>query len=173
MAISKRGVFFTIDSILAVGIIFTVIAFASSTYVKDQTNFNLNHVSQDLVKTLSTLSVVEIGNEYIDERISSGDITNLGNSVLEQIVEFWADDNLVFANRTASNVTGGFVSEFMGVGVWIDNEAIYARDIPIKKSLISSKKIISGTAKGQLTGETRNNPPTLFGPVIVEVRVWQ
>ena len=169
----KKGVFFTIDSILAAGIIFIVILYASSSYVKGQPSFNLNYLSQDITKTLSTLTVKEIDNEYINERISSGDITNLDNTILEQLAEFWADDQMVFANRTASNVTELLISDTMGYGLWIDNEAIYTRDMPIKKSLVSSKKIISGIAKSQTTGETRKNPPTLLGPVIVEVRVWQ
>jgi len=169
----KKGVFFTIDSILAAGIIFIVILYASSSYVKEQPNFNLIFLSQDITKTLSTLTVKEIDNEYINERISSGDITNLDNTILEQLAEFWADDQMAFANRTASNVTDLLIPDTLGYGLWIDNEAIYTRDIPIKKSLVSSKKIISGVAKGKTTGETRKNPPTLLGPVVVEARVWQ
>lgn len=172
----KKGVFFTIDSILAGGIIVAVIMLVSSSYVKDQPTFHLNYMSQDLTRTLSTLTVQEIGNEYINERISNGDITNLDNTVLEQIVEFWAGDTeekREWANETVSNVTSLFVNNVTGFGVWINNEAVYTRDIPIKKSLVSSKKIISGIEKGKSGGLTRKNPPTLFGPVVFEVRVWQ
>ena len=168
----KKGIFFTIDSLLAGGIIFTVIVLASSVYIKEQPSFNLNYLSQDITKTLSTLTVKEIDNEYINERISSGDITNLDNTILEQIAEFWADDQMIFANRTASNVTDLFVPDNIGFGMWIDSETIYKRGIPIKKSLVSSKKIISGIEKSQTTGETRKNPPILLGPVVVEVRIW-
>lgn len=173
MAMNKKGVFFTIDSILAAGIIFAVILFASSVYVKEQPSFHLNYLSQDLVRTLSTLTVEEVNNEYLNERIANGDITNLDNTILEQISEFWADGNMEFANKTVSNVTESFVYNISGFGIWIDNEAIYTRDMPLKKSLISSKKIISGIEKGKTSGLTRKNPPTLFGPIVVEVRVWQ
>ena len=168
----KKGIFFTIDSIIAAGIIFVVIVYASSFYVKEQPSFNLNYLSQDITKTLSTLTVKEIDNEYINERISSGDITNLDNTILEQISEFWADDQMVFANRTASNVTDLFVPDNIGFGIWIDKQTIYSRSTPITKSLVSSKKIISGIEKSQTTGETRKNPPILLGPVVVEVRIW-
>jgi len=168
----KKGVFFTIDSIIGAGIIFIVILSASSLYVNQQTSFNLNFLSQDIIRTLSTLTVKEIDNDYINERINSGDITKLDNTVLEQIAEFWADDKKVFANKTASNVTDLFIPDNIGFGIWVDNETIYARNVPIKNSLVTSKKIISGIGKGQTTGETRKNPPTLLGPVIVEARVW-
>lgn len=176
MAMNKKGVFFTIDSILAAGIIFAVIFFASSVYVKEQPIFHLNYLSQDLVRTLSILTVKEVNNEYLNERIANGDITNLDNTILQQIGEFWAEDTetgMEFVNKTVSNLTEAFVYNISGFGIWIDNEAIYTRDIPLKKSLISSKKIISGIEKEKTSGLTRKNPPTLFGPIVVEVRVWQ
>lgn len=169
----KKGIYFTIDSILAGGIILVVIVLASSFYINERPSFHLNYLSQDLVRTLSTLTVEEINNEYINDRISSGDITNLDNTVLEQIAEFWAEGNLEYANKTMSNVTELLVPDTIGFGMWINNETIYTRDLPIKRSLASSKKIISGIAKGEAGGETRKNPPTLGDPVIVEVRVWQ
>lgn len=171
----KKGVFFTIDSIIAAGIIFSVVVFTSSIYAEGQPIVHLTYLSKDLVSTLSAVTVRDIDNEYINERINSGDITNLDNTVLEQIAEFWATGGPLDrkANRTASNVTEGWVPSNTGFGLWINNEAIYTRDMPIKKSLVSSKKIISGIEKGELGGLTRKNPPALFGPVIVEVRVWQ
>ena len=172
----KKGMFFTIDSIVAAGIILAVILFASSFYVKEQPNFYLNYLSQDLTRIMSTLTVEEIDNVYINERIDNADIENLDNTVLEQIIEFWAadtEDGREFANKTVSNVTEPLVPNIIGFGVWIDNETIYQRDMPIRESLVVSKKIVSGTAKGESWGETRQNPPTLLGPVIVEVRVWR
>ena len=147
----KKGIFFTIDSIIAAGIIFSVIIFASSVYVKEQPSFNLNYFSQDLLRTLSTLTVVEINNEYINILIDDNTITesDLDNTVLEQIGEFWAKNDLENANKTASNVTDLFIPNNIGFGMWINNETIYARDIPIKKALVSSKKIMSGIEKGK------------------------
>jgi len=168
----KKGIFFTLDGIIAAGIIFFIILLTSSIYVNEQVSFNLNFMSQDIIRTLSSLTINEIGNTYIDELISSGDITNLDNTIMEQIVEFWADDKLLIANRTASNVTDLFVPENIGFGMWINNDTIYKRDMPVKNSLISSKKVISGFAKGQTSGDTRKIPPALLGPAIVEVRIW-
>ena len=169
----KRGIFFTIDSIIAAGIIFAVVIVTSSLYAEKQPIVQLNYLSHDLIRTLSAVTVGNINNEYINSLIVSDDIENVDNTVLDQIVEFWANGELEYANKIASNVTDLFVSNNMGFGVWIDNEAIYTRDMPIKKSLVSSKKVISGVEKGETGGETRKNPPTLFGPTVVEVRVWQ
>lgn len=169
----KKGMFFTMDSILAAGIMLIVIILTSSSYVKQQPTFQLDYMSQDIISTLSELTVEDVNSQYVAERISSGDITNLDNTILEQVVEFWVDDELEYANKTISNVTGPFVGNITGFGVWIDNETIYTRDLPLTKSLISSKKIISGITKGQSASETRKYPPILFGPVTFEVRTWQ
>jgi len=169
----KKGMFFTIDGILAAGIVFATIIFASSFYAEEQPTFHVSYMSKDLIDTLSAANVQEINNEYINSLIGDGTITNLDNTVLDQIVEFWADNDLARANKTASNVTIPLVHNTYGYSILVDDETIYSRDKPIVKSLTSSKKMISGIAKGQQTAETRNNPPNLFGPVIVEIRVWQ
>ena len=169
----KKGIYFAIDSILAGALILFVIVFASSFYVKEQPIFHINYLSQDLINTLSTITVSEIDNDYLNGLISSGDIENIDNTILEQIGEFWAGGELVLANKTTMNVTESLMPNSTGFGIWMDNETIYTRDIPLKKSLISSKKLISGISKGQTSGPNRKNPPTLWGPVVAEVRVWQ
>lgn len=168
----KKGIYFTIDSVIAGGIILVVIILASSFYLKEQPTIHLNYLAQDLTTVLSTLTVEEIDNAYLDSLVGT-EITNTDNTVLEQIVEFWANNKMDLADKSFRNVTGSFVSNTTGFGLWIDNENIYSRGIPIKRSLVSSKKFISGIKKGQIGGLTRKNPPTLLGPAIVEVRVWE
>lgn len=169
----KKGVYFTIDGVIAGGIILIVLVLASSFYAKEQPSTHLNFLSQDLIRVLSALTVDETDNIYINERISSGDITNLKNTILEQIGEFWADNEIEFANKTVQNLTEPFISNITGFGMWINNESIYQRSTPITSSLVSNKKIISGIAKGKTSGETRQDPPALWGPAIIEVRVWE
>ncbi len=171
MAMNKKGVFFTIDAIIAAGIIFSVVIFTSSLYVEAPPTIHLNYLSNDLISTLSTVTVGEINNEYINS-LDPSDV-NRDNTVLKQIAELWASGELEKAKKTMSNVTALFIPDNIGFGLWIDDEAIYIKDMPIGKSLISTKKIISGVEKGKSTGETRKKPPTLLGPVIAEVRVWQ
>ena len=172
----KKGQFFTIDAIIAGGIIFITILITSSVYLNEQPRFQISFVSQDVIRTLSTLTVVEVDNVYINERISSSDIKNTDNTVMEQIVEFWYLDNREFANKTVSNVTTGLIPDNMGFGIWVNDEAIYTRDAPIIKSLVSSKKIIGTLNKENpsISGDpSRKNLPTSAGPFIAEVRAWQ
>lgn len=170
MGMKNKGFFFTMDSILAGGIILVVILLSSSSYVNKQPSVHLNYLSQDLVRTLSAITVEEIDNEYLNARIASGDITNPDNTVLEQISEFWADGEMEFASNSVLSVIEPILPNSVGFGVWIDDELVYQRDVPLTKSLVSSKIIVSGV---ETTLETRKYPPTSFGPVVFEVRVWQ
>ena len=169
----KKAIYFTLDSIIAGGIVLTIIMLLSSFYSKEPDATHLNYLSNDLISILGSVKVKEIGNSYIKSLINDGTITNLDNTVLQQIGEFWADNEIDLAKKTALNVTEPWLSTHTGSGVWINNEVIYNKDVPVKMYLISSKKMISGIAKGHTTDLTRKNPPTLWGPAIIEVRLWE
>jgi hypothetical protein len=167
-----KGIYFTMDSVLAGGIIIIVILLASSVYVEEPSTTRLNFLSQDMIKTLSSLTVKEINNEYLDSLGPPND-PNPDNTILQQIGEYWADGKLEQANKTVQNVTEPWITNTTGFGVWINNESVYNRNNTLKKSLVSSKKVISGIAKGETTSGTRKYPPILWGPVVFETRVWE
>ena len=122
---------------------------------------------------MSTLNVKEINNEYINSLILDGTIVDTNATVVKQIAEFWSSNDMVKASKSASNVTEPWVPSTIGMGMWINNELIYKRDMPLKKSLVTSKRMATGIAKGGQSSETRQSPPTLWGPAIVEVRLWE
>jgi len=81
----KKGFFFTIDSIIGAGIITLGILLLYTFYIVEPSYTSLDYTSHDLINSLSTLRVGEVNNTYVDELISSGEITNTGNTILEQI----------------------------------------------------------------------------------------
>lgn len=168
----KKAIYFTLDSIIAGAIILSVIAIVSSFYVEEEST-NINYLSQDLITVLGSLTVKEINNQYIKSLIDDGTIKNFDNTILEQIGEFWLDGKTDTANKTVSNITAPWIANSTGFGVWVNNNTIYQRDLPIQKKLVSSKKIVSGIVKEPSGQNTRQNPPSLNNSVIVEVRVWQ
>ena len=84
----KKAVFFTIDSLLASGIIIIAILLVSEFYSSEQQKSNVNYASQDLVRVFSTMTVGEVDNEYVRTLILNSDITNTNNTILEQIGNF-------------------------------------------------------------------------------------
>ena len=81
----KKGLFFTIDSLLASGIIIIAILLVSNFYSKETQTVNVNYASQDLVRVFSAMTVGEADNDYVKSLISNGAITNANNTILESI----------------------------------------------------------------------------------------
>lgn len=147
MVLKNRGVFFTIDAILATSIILIVIILASSYYITETKTETMDHLSHDLLRVLTNLKVDEIDNNFTQTLIAEGNITRHNNSILEQIGEFWAENQAGIATELARNVTDSLVPERFGVGFWVNDELIYQRDKNISNALISSRKIITGIEK--------------------------
>ena len=145
----KKGQFFTIDAILAAGIFFTVIVLVSSVYVADPQKASVSFLSQDTVRVFTNLKVDDLDNGHVKNLIALGVITRTNNTLLEQIGEFWAEDKIEIARNFTNQTLDALIPERFGIGVYVDGEEIYNRNIPVTRTLVSSKKIISGIAKAK------------------------
>lgn len=151
MQAKKRGVYFTIDAILAAGILITAIVLISKTYVSEPSKEQAAFISEDTISVFTNLKISEIDNDYVKSLIEVGTIENTNKTLLEQIGELWAEDNMALAQSLAKNITENLIPKRFGVGIYIDGEEIYSRSKPIGRSLISSRKIISGIEKEKPT----------------------
>ncbi len=147
----KKGVFFTIDALLASGIIIISIVLISKFYYSEQQTTNVNYASKDIVNVFSAMTVNGVNNEYVKNLIASGLITDTSNTLIEQIGDFWANDNIDIAKNFTKNLTEDIIPKNYGFSVLVDGEEIYSRNIPVTKSLVSTRKIISGIAKAKPT----------------------
>jgi len=147
----KKAIFFTIDSLLASGIIVIAIILVANFYLVEQQKVNVKFSSQDLVRVFSSTRIVEINNEYVKNLTASGEIININNTVLEQIGEFWANGKTGLALNLTKNLTEIVVPSYYGFSVLVNDEEIYSRSLPLNRVLVSSRKIISGIAKAKPT----------------------
>src|SRR3989344_5863916 len=147
----KKAIFFTIDALLASGIVILGILLVSNFYIVRQEEVNINYASQDLVKVFSLLKVGQLDNPFVANLTLSGVIENANNTVLEQIGEFWAEDKSELARNFTKNITEDIIPRNYGFSVLVNGEEIYKRDVPINRALVSSRKIISGIAKAKPT----------------------
>lgn len=141
--------FFTIDALIAALIMISGLLLMTSSYVSDQPRTLISHLSHDFMNVLGELQVNELNNSFVDTLIANGSIKDVNNTILVQLGEFWADDELGLANEFAANVTEGILYPIFGYSIAIDNETVYARPSPVTNSLVSSKKIISGIQKSK------------------------
>ena len=158
----KKAIFFTIDSLLASGIVIIAILLVSNFYYAENKSANVKYASQDLIKIFSTTTVGDLDNDYAKSLVSSGDIKNTNNTVLEQIGEFWANNNQSLATNFTKNITEEVVPKNYGFGVLIDGKNIYTRNLTLNNELVSSRSMVSG-----ISGAS-----SLWGPNMIELRVW-
>src|SRR3989344_5496265 len=146
-----KGMFFTIDSLLASGIIIVSILLISNFYISQPDKVNVNYAAHDMVRAFSSMKVGEAKNDYVKSLIDSGEITNTNNSILEQIGELWADDKLNLSYNLTKNLSEEIIPDNFGFSVLVNGEEIYSRNKSVKRALVSSRKIISGIAKAKPT----------------------
>ena len=161
----KKGVFFTIDSLIAAGIVILAIFIIPQLYSSGKEKSNIDYVSQDLVNVFSTLTVGKMKNEYVQDLISNGYIVHVNNTIFEQLGEFWLDNKLDLAENFTRNITEDIVSIDYGFSVLIDGNYVYSRNLPIKNELISSKKIST-----QINKDSSGYTSTIL---LMEIMVWQ
>jgi len=145
----KKALFFTVDALIASLIMIAGLILITSSYISEQPRSLINHMSQDLLNVLAEQKVHEANNSFIQDLVNNGSITDVNNSILVQLGEFWAGNQLVLANQFISNVSQGILDEIFGYSIAIDNETIFSEATPVKNSLVSSKKIISGIQKSK------------------------
>src|SRR3989344_5090242 len=143
----KKAIFFTIDGLLASGIIILAALLVSSFYTSESQGVNINYASQDLVRVFSFLTVGDVNNDYVKSLIASGEITNLNNTIIEQIGQFWSEDKIDLARDFTKNLTEAIFPTGYGFSVLVNDDIIYSRNFPIVKSLVSSRRITSGITK--------------------------
>ena len=159
----KKAIFFTIDSLLASGIVIIAILLVSSFYSAESESTNINYASRDLVRVFSAMSIGETDNGYVKSLISSGEIKNTNNTVLEQIGEFWETGKKSMSANLTKNLTEDIIPSNYGFSVLINEENVYIRNLSINNALVSSRSIISGIT----------DTSSLWGPDIIEIRVWE
>ena len=100
----KRGIFFSLDALIALFIIFFVLLFFFFSGEKLRLE---TEVQEDVLNVLSNFKVGDIDNAYVLSLIQDGTITDLDKSLLQQIGEFYLTDvsqARAFANAVFSEI---------------------------------------------------------------------
>lgn len=174
--INKRGYFFLIDSILALGVLVIGGFLIFSSYVKVPAKEDAAALAESLMDFFSNTKIKDVNNAYAGvggELWQQGIITNEENTLLQQIGVFYASNNLGTAGKLIANITKNSVPQQYLFEFHIDNALLYpqnASQIHLQSKnatrvLIPSKKIVHGFLNEE-TGD-------LFGPYEAKVLVWQ
>ncbi|MDO8508751.1 MAG: hypothetical protein Q7S27_03650 [Nanoarchaeota archaeon] len=145
----KRGVFFSIDALIAVGILVLVIMIA---YPVLKVTKNESEINKDVLISLSNIKVIEVNDSYIQTLSQNGVINDSNKSVLEQIGEFYVT-NVSLATYLA-NVTLSEIRTNKNIGLWFGDTLIFSiNSTPYEgaTSIISARESLSGISQGNVT----------------------
>ena len=174
--ISKRGYFFLIDSILALGVLVIGGFLIFSTYTKTPAKEDATALAESLMDFFSNTKIKDVNNAYVGvggELWQQGIITNQENTLLQQLGELYAKNDSGTAEKLIANVTKNSMPQQYLFEFWVDDALLYPQNASqshlqsknATKVLIPSKKIVHGFLNRE-TGD-------LFGPYAAEVQVWQ
>jgi len=145
----KKGYFFTLDALFATILIGMALILSSKYFISEIQQPQINYYSQDIVASLSNIKITEVNDSYIQSLISSGEIINLNNSVIEQIGEFYVLNKTELARNLSIIVSEKLIPDKFGFEILVNGESIYLNDSPTgkKDELVSSRRLISGIEK--------------------------
>ena len=176
MMLKKRGFFFVLDAVLGLFVLVIGVVLITSSYVNVPQPTQVGILSDDLLNFLSNKKIKDLNNPYGGiggELWNNGIITDGDNSLLQQIGEFYATNNLDIAEKFIQNASIGAIPIQFRYEFWMDNTILYPRipsaeHIKSKNSteiLITSKKLTFG-----IINKTTSN---IWGPYKAEVFVWE
>ncbi|MFC1768669.1 hypothetical protein ACFLZX_02800 [Nanoarchaeota archaeon] len=146
----KKGIFFSLDALIATFLILTVVILMSMFYTSTDVTTQPVYFSSDLVNVLSTLELREIDDPYIVNLLVSNNVTDFNRSVLEQIFRFQVEGKSGIASDLANRTIGGYVPDYYSMGIWNEDDNIYLEGNLSSRQLISSKQLITGLEKDKV-----------------------
>ena len=143
----KKGFFFSLDALLAITLLITALILLQQTpqTINDQEQQTIT--AQDLQRALTTITVQELDNDWVRQKVQEEIIDDPTISVLHQIGKFWATNNTQDANTLATivlNNTG------INTQLFIEETMIYAQGVSEEvTTTTSARRMISGIAEGE------------------------
>src|SRR3989344_5903385 len=95
IGINKKGIFFSLDALIALVIILIIILVAFPSIKNNKVE---SKIDQDILVSLSSISAKDFDNQYVQSLITSGVIIEPDKSLLEQIGNFYVTNQTIAVN---------------------------------------------------------------------------
>ncbi|MBT4351436.1 VWA domain-containing protein [archaeon] len=147
--VKKKGFYFTMDAFFASILIVLAIIISSKLIIEDDVSSPINHMSKDLINSLSNIKISEVNNSYIKYLISNKTILHPNNTIIEQIGEFYVLNQSELAYNLSDLLISKLVPDKFGVEILVNDEVLLTNSTnTVKKDdLISYRRLVSGFEK--------------------------
>ncbi len=146
----RKGIYFSIDALVAIIIIIIAITTLNSYYSEKKEVTQITYSSSDTVETLSTLKINDVKDPDIQYIISNLNESFVNKTVFEIIGRLWVTGRKQDAIALASNLTEKIIPDNFGFSITIGNTEIFSRNnqTPVNQ-LVTAKQLISGIEEGK------------------------
>jgi len=144
--INKKAVFFSIDALVAIMIIFFVILIS---YPQIKETKREIKIQEDIIVTLSAIKAGEIDDLYMQSLITQGLVADLNKSVLEVIGYFYVTNKTIAQNLASSVLNELDTPE--NIGLWYGSTLLASKNsTPYEnaKTIETTRQLISGIQEG-------------------------
>lgn len=173
--LGKRGYFFLVDSMVALGVLTVGIVLLLSQHESAPSTGQPQVVAVDVIAVLSSNKVKNINDDYAganSELTRNGNITDIDKTLLEQAAEFYyrseeksCDFCLGLAENFLERILTDLTPREYQYQIIIEGTLVYDHSttaIDESRFVIPSRKIVHGLY----------NQSELYGPYVVEVLSW-
>jgi hypothetical protein len=170
--LKKKGYYFIIDALIGSMIIFLSLLIILNEGVKP-TKIQYNYeMAEEYSTFILTTKIQDLSNPYVYELINNGNITDTSHTIMEQIDQFYYDNDSEHARRMVENLTESLIPDKYGFSYSIiegstttniyNNTGKTSANITNAKLVIASRKITF----------LQINSSTMFGPALTEIKIW-
>jgi hypothetical protein len=147
----RKGMFFTIDAIIASMILVIAILIVANTNITENPNTDINYYAKDIINVLSELTMGEIEGSIITALENDGNLTekDLNTSVLDFISILWAEGKEDASANLSSYVMKQLLPEEYDYGLWVEGDILTFEQRVNQSNLVSYRKFVSGIEEGQ------------------------
>ncbi|MBU1321985.1 MAG: hypothetical protein KKF46_06530 [Nanoarchaeota archaeon] len=160
-----------IDALIASSIITLSLIIIFTTHsIRPESNPTIR-LAEDYTNYLISTKIREFQGGSVQNYIAQGNITNLDNTLMEQLIEFYYQntsglkDTSEAMSTFTNDVSTGVIPAQRNFALYINDSLIHTmgnKAIENSELVISTKKI----------GFKRINSSFIYGPVILEVKIW-
>lgn len=171
---NKRGAyFFVLDALLAASIIFISLIIIFTTHnTQPESNPSLRMV-EEYTEYLTNTKIRGFQGDYVQRLENDGNITNIDNTLLEQLIEFYylnesgkRNTTQIMANYT-NETSKGVIPDQRYFALYLNTTLIYNRTNP--SFTINESRLVLTSQKISFK---RINQTYIYGPIILEVKIW-
>jgi len=142
-----KGLFFTIDAIIALLLIVSVITTASIMFIEEDFSKE-SYLGTDLITIFSNVPINQIKNDYFDDLISEGSASGK-ETVFEIIGKEYADGHDESVTSILNDLISDNIKEKEGISIFIEDELVFHKETTSDRSREVYKTFVTGIEKNK------------------------